>query len=826
MSGLVFHWHSRLAYIAPSTWHHCVVQPPLARGIACIASRQVLFKELHGKSARFSTKMAPRNVLIYLFRKDLRVSDNPILHTLATQKDHGFTHLLPVYIFPSNHVEISGFISDKSEKSPYPEARSKVSGYWRCGPYRAKFISQAVWDVKKSLEKINSGLLLRLGSFQDVVEGLLDGLKARGDACSVWMVGEEGLEEIQDEISVSNVCKTRGFDFKKLVDEKYFIDDRDLNFAEPQELPGIFTDYRKSVEPLRERPRKSLPTPETDSLPPFPEPDTIAEQARPFSVPDNYEDLETALLKPVKDFSGGPFPEHAENATTAHPFKGGETPGQERLQYVMSSGIIKDYKTSRNGLIGPDFSTKLSAYLAQGCITARQIHESLLGYEDGTATELKEIEGFGQGENINTKSVREELMWRDYMRLYARKIKEKLYSVEGPRGGRNYDTSSGGEVADGGSPPIAKKVIWKTPDPATADPRQTPEPEKIKVCLDRFLAGTTGLGLIDASMRELLHTGYTSNRARQNAANFLAKHLGIDWRWGAEWYEMLLVDYDVCSNWANWQYVAGVGNDPRGEARIFNPVKQAFDYDKEGAYVKMWVPELAPFGNKLELVFQACKATPQERDEAGLSDNIMVTDPVKRIAFNPNGKPPSKRPWKKKESSSGNTAGGGGGSPNEGSPRTESHGGSQGKGDGLQQSRGGRQQWRGGSQGYPPQMGRAQPGNGTGYRGYHHVAYGGSGPQGGRGGWQRRPAGPGRGGGSQGFNYRNQGGGGGYYSGRGGYPPQPYEGGSPNYGAIQGGGQHPIPHYGPGGGGSPQSQQWTPPTQRQQPQQQQQQSNA
>lgn len=242
--------------------------------------------------------------------------------------------------------------------------------------------------------------------------------------------------------------------------------------------------------------------------------------------------------------------------------------------------------------------------------------------------------------------------------------------------------------------------------------------------------------------------------------------------------------------------------------------------------MKMWVPELAPFGNKLELVFQACKATPQERDEAGLSDNIMVTDPVKRIAFNPNGKPPSKRPWKKKESSSGNTAGGGGGSPNEGSPRTESHGGSQGKGDGLQQSRGGRQQWRGGSQGYPPQMGRAQPGNGTGYRGYHHVAYGGSGPQGGRGGWQRRPAGPGRGGGSQGFNYRNQGGGGGYYSGRGGYPPQPYEGGSPNYGAIQGGGQHPIPHYGPGGGGSPQSQQWTPPTQRQQPQQQQQQSNA
>ncbi|KAL5866762.1 hypothetical protein ACKVWC_010656 [Pyricularia oryzae] len=820
MSGLVSHWYSRLAYIAPSTWQSRIVQPPWARGRSHISSRQFLHKNPHGKAARFSTKMAPRNVLIYLFRKDLRVSDNPILHGLATQKDHGFTHLLPVYIFPANHIEISGFISDQSEKSPYPEARSKVAGYWRCGPYRAKFISQAVWDVKNSLESINSGLLLRLGSFQDVLEGLLDGLKARGDTCSVWMVGEEGLEEIQDEISISNVCRTRGYDFKKLVDEKYFIDDRDLNFAEPQELPGIFTDYRKSVEPLRERPRKSLPTPEKDSLPPFPEPDTIAEQSRPFSIPDTYEGFETALLKPVKDFSGAPFPEHAENATTAHPFKGGETAGQERLQYVMSSGIIKDYKTSRNGLIGPDFSTKLSAYLAQGCITARQIHESLLAYEDGSAAELEEIEGYGQGENINTKSVREELMWRDYMRLYARKIKEKLYSVEGPRGGRNYDSSNSGEVVDSGSPPIAKKVIWKTPDPATADPRQIPEPEKIKVCLDRFLAGTTGLGLIDASMRELMHTGYTSNRARQNAANFLAKHLGIDWRWGAEWYEMLLVDYDVCSNWANWQYVAGVGNDPRGEARIFNPVKQAFDYDKEGAYVKMWVPELAPFGNKLELVFQACKATPQERDEAGLSDNIMVTDPVKRISFNPNGKPPSKRPWKKKDSGSGNTAGGGGGSPKEGSPRTETHSGGQGKGDGgSHQSRGGRPQWRG-AQGYSPQMGRAPPGNGPGYRSYHHGAYGGPGPQGGRGGWQRRAGGPVRGGGLQSFGYRNP-----YYAGRGGYPQQPYEGGPPNYVPVQGGGQHgPMSHYGPGGGGSTQSQQaWTPPNQRQQPQQQQQQ---
>jgi deoxyribodipyrimidine photo-lyase len=67
--------------------------------------------------------------------------------------------------------------------------------------------------------------------------------------------------------------------------------------------------------------------------------------------------------------------------------------------------------------------------------------------------------------------------------------------------------------------------------------------------------------------------------------------MNVDWRLGAEWYESRLVDYDFAINWGNWQYVAGVGNDPR-EGRLFNPVKQAFDYNKKGEYIKTWVPEL------------------------------------------------------------------------------------------------------------------------------------------------------------------------------------------------------------------------------------------
>jgi deoxyribodipyrimidine photo-lyase len=359
----------------------------------------------------------------------------------------------------------------------------------------------------------------------------------------------------------------------------------------------------------------------------MPEAAITPQQHGAFTSPSTYEELETSLLLPIKDFMDAvpPFP---EEAVSPHPFKGGETVALQRLNHLIASGVMTNYKDTRNGLIGPDFSTKLSAYLAQGCVTARQVHEAMLGYENGTLDEFKDVEGYGKGENEGTKAVRFELLWRDYMRLCTKKFKHRLFRQEGFRDGEH-----------------GKKAVWKSALPAEAAPNQTPNPRDIAKIIERFNGGTTGMGLIDASQRELIHTGYTSNRARQNVASFLAKHLGIDWRYGAEWYEMLLIDYDVNSNWANWQYVAGVGNDPRGEARIFNPVKQAFDYDKEGKYVRMWVPEVRRL-DKLENVFQAWTSSPEDLETAGLTGSNMVTDPVKRIDFSVAGKPrTSRRPF-------------------------------------------------------------------------------------------------------------------------------------------------------------------------------------
>ncbi|KAH6646896.1 DASH family cryptochrome [Truncatella angustata] len=568
--------------------------------------------------------MSAGNVVIYFVRRDLRVSDNPILHHLASSSKHGYTHLLPVYVFHSQQVEISGFIKDGS-KSPYPQAKSEVGGFWRCGPHRAKMLVGSVWDMKNSLEKLGSGLVVRVGQYDDVLKTILSSLKEKNHKVkAVWMTSDEGVEERRDEKKLAVICADSNIEFRAWADEKYFIDDRDVKLNSPKDLPDVFTTYRKMMEPLRERPRCALPKPSKADLPELPPISDIPPQAGPFEIPSTYEELEECMLAPIREIipNAPPFP---ENATSAHPLVGGETEALARLDDIIKNGTVFHYKSSRNGLIGKDFSTKLSAFLAVGSMTGRQIHEALVRYEDGKDEAFSEAEGYGTGENEGSKGVRFELLWRDYMRLCTRKFSYRLFRRSGFRDDNNLQ--------------------WKSPKKTDALDSQS-APDKIDKILQRLWAGTTGMGLIDASQRELIHTGYTSNRARQNVASFLSKHLGIDWRYGAEWYEMLLVDYDVSSNWSNWQYVSGVGNDPRGEARIFNPVKQAFDYDKEGEYVKMWVPELRKV-EKLENVFQACTTSKEDRERFGLTGLEMVEDPVKKIEFSVDGKPNkhAKRPF-------------------------------------------------------------------------------------------------------------------------------------------------------------------------------------
>ena len=147
----------------------------------------------------------------------------------------------------------------------------------------------------------------------------------------------------------------------------------------------------------------------------------------------------------------------------------------------------------------------------------------------------------------------------------------------------------------------------------------------------KWTNGKTGVPFVDANMREMAMTGWMSNRGRQNVASFLVKDLNLEWRLGAEWFESQLIDFDVCSNYGNWNYAAGIGNDPRQD-RKFNIIKQGLDYDPSGDYVRMWVPELAKLSEENNLtkgvIHFPWKANITCLTKAGIQLGISYPNPV------------------------------------------------------------------------------------------------------------------------------------------------------------------------------------------------------
>jgi len=327
-------------------------------------------------------------------------------------------------------------------------------------------------------------------------------------------------------------------------------------------------------------------------------------QAAPFTAPNSYPDLQQYLLKPLLEDLPGFY-----SGALGCSFKGGERRAQDILRTFLRSGAICSYKENHDKLQG---GTKLSAYLAHGCLTARQIHEQLLAYEDGTDEDYKEVAGCGMGANVNTEQLRISLLRHDYADKCAQKFAGKLLLPDGFHG-----KAQQGEASTSFS---AREAVRR----------------KDLQTMGRFSLGKTGMGFVDAGLREACSTGCISNRAYQVVADFLVKHIGVDWRCGAELFGMWMVDCDV-SHLISWQYSAGVGNDPKKE-RIFNPVHQGFKYDQHGDYVRRWVPEVRSL-TLMANVLQPYTASEEELDNARLSGDVMVTSPLKKIEYRVQRKP-------------------------------------------------------------------------------------------------------------------------------------------------------------------------------------------
>ena len=229
------------------------------------------------------------------------------------------------------------------------------------------------------------------------------------------------------------------------------------------------------------------------------------------------------------------------HSNTAYPFEGGERNALERFKsYLWESHNIAKYKETRNGLIGTEYSSKFSAYLSTGSISPVTIYHEIKKFE----REVKK--------NSSTYWLIFELMWREFFRYVTKKGKKNIFMINGINGNifnRNFNSDID---------------LFK-----------------------KWCDGETGQEFIDANMVELNTTGFMSNRGRQNVASYLINDLDLNWIWGAAYFESKLIDYDVASNWCNWMYMAGVGNNVRNWA--FNPTKQSDMYDKAGKFRSLWL---------------------------------------------------------------------------------------------------------------------------------------------------------------------------------------------------------------------------------------------
>jgi len=436
--------------------------------------------------------MESKKVIVW-FRQDLRIHDNEALnHALAAGKE-----VIPVFIFDDRIFR----------------AKTRF-GFPKTGPHRLKFTIEAVKDLRARLQSLGSNLVVRSGNTEEEIYNLCKTNKTNWVFCNRERTQEE--VEIQDALEQKlwsigqEIIYSRG---------KMLYYTQDLPFPVTH-TPDVFTSFRKEVEkftPIRE------PLPSPTAIDPFS--DTIDAGEIPAMSSFGYEDYE-------------------QDVRSVLAFEGGETAGLARLKYYLwDSDLIKEYKETRNGLLGGDYSSKLSPWLSLGCLSPKMIHFELKKYEAE------------RGANKSTYWLFFELLWRDFFRLMGKKYGNAIFQKGG--------------------------LLGKPIEDLTEDTR----------VLSLWTQGRTGMPFIDANMKELNATGFMSNRGRQNVASFLVKDLKVNWQMGADYFESQLLDYDPCSNYCNWNYIAGVGNDPR-EDRYFNILSQAKRYDPQGEYVKHWLPEL------------------------------------------------------------------------------------------------------------------------------------------------------------------------------------------------------------------------------------------
>ncbi len=423
------------------------------------------------------------------FRNDLRVQDNNSLFQAC--KSVGKT--ICVYFLDPRNFETNKYGFKKTEK------------------YRAKFLLETLRDLKNNLAEKNISLLI----IHDLPENGFPKLVSDYSISKVFLQKEWTKDEVRVNESVKN--QVSNLEFIEVYDQ-FLFHPNDIPYQDFNKIPEVFTEFRKKCEKESKiRPCLEISAKQSDNI------------IETINTIPSLEDLGLESFKLDKN--------------SAFPFRGGENAALKRMEnYFFETENLSQYKKTRNGLIGESYSSKFSAWLANGSISARTIYWEIQNYE-------REI-----CKNEDTYWLVFELIWRDYFKYISLKHGEKIFKIDGILG---------------------KEYEWKSNEKA----------------LRQWINGNTREPFVNANMIELQRTGFMSNRGRQNVASYWAKEWEQDWRIAAAYFESMLIDYDVHSNYGNWMYNAGVGNDPRD--RKFNIKRQAEMYDGDGKYQKLWLnPDL------------------------------------------------------------------------------------------------------------------------------------------------------------------------------------------------------------------------------------------
>lgn len=423
------------------------------------------------------------------FRNDLRVKDNEALTKACEVGDLIF----PVYVIDQRLLTATEL------------------GFNRAGSFRIQFLLESLTDLKSSLKGLGADLIVRVGNPEEVIPQLVQ----EYGISRINYNKEVGHEELLQANVIEETVLKKGVLMESFWQSTLFHEE-DVPWPVKQ-VPEVFTKFRKESEKTVEvRPEfhchnqilfnKSIDVGEIPSL-------------------------ESLGIKP-----------DTQSTKVVLDFKGGETSAWQRLEdYFWKDDLLKSYKYTRNELIGKDYSSKLSPWLATGCISAKSIYFEIKRYEQE------------RSKNSSTYWLFFELLWRDFFKFMTKKHGRSIFLPTGITQ-EQIDFNNNNQAFS----------AWKN--------------------------GETGESFIDANIKELNSTGFMSNRGRQNVASYLIHDLGVNWTWGAMWFENRLIDYDVSSNWLNWAYIAGVGNDPK-KGRKFNIENQASKYDPKGKYVKLWLEE-------------------------------------------------------------------------------------------------------------------------------------------------------------------------------------------------------------------------------------------